>query len=53
MFGVIGLAVLSGLGPGTKLNPSCQDVGFICPFVVIDPTDLGATTAFARNLLQE
>ena len=31
-------------------NSSCQDVGFICPFVVIDPTDLGATTAVARNL---
>jgi hypothetical protein len=23
------------------------DVGFICPFVVIDPTDLGATTVVA------
>ena len=33
------------------LNSPCQDVGFICPFVVIDPTNLGATTAVARNLL--
>ena len=31
--------------PGTPLNSPCQEVGFICPFVVIDPTDLGATTA--------
>ena len=38
---------------GTPLNPPCQEVGFICPFVVIDPTDLGATTAIARNLLQD
>ena len=30
------------------VNSSCQDVGFICPFVVIDPTDLGVTTAVAR-----
>ena len=30
-----------------------QEVGFICPFVVIDPTDLGATTAVSRNLLQD
>ena len=50
MFGVIGLAVLSCLGP---LNSPCQEVGLICPFVVIDPTDLGATTAIARNLLQD
>ena len=35
------------------LNSSCQDVGFIGPFVVIDPTDLGVTTAAARNLLQD
>ena len=31
--------------PGTQmmpLNSSWQDVGFICPFVVIDRTDLGA-----------
>ena len=34
------------------LNSPSQDVGFICPFVVIDPTDLGATTAVARNLLR-
>ena len=41
--------------PGMQLNSSsgCQDVGFTCPFVVIDPTDLGATTAVARNLLQD
>ena len=26
-----------------QLNSSCQDVGFFCPFVVIDPTDLGET----------
>ena len=51
MFGVIGLAVISGLA-GDALNSSCQDVGFICPFEVIDPTDLGATpvTALNRNL---
>ena len=30
-----------------------EDFGFICPFVVIDPTDLGALTAIARNLLQD
>ena len=36
-----------------QLNSSCQDVGFICPFVVMDPTNLGATTAVARNLLQD
>ena len=35
------------------LNLSCQDVGFICPFVVIDATNLGATTTVARNLLQD
>ena len=39
--------------PGMPLNSSCQDVGFICPFVVIDTTDLGATTAVTRNLLQD
>jgi hypothetical protein len=27
------------------------DVGFICPFVVIDPTDKGATTVVARRRL--
>ena len=26
------------LWPGKQLNSSCQDIGFICPFVVIDPT---------------
>ena len=35
------------------VNSPCQEVGFICPFVVIDPTDLGATTAIARNLLRD
>ena len=37
------------------LNSSCQDVGFMCPFVVMDLTDfkLGATTAVAWNLLQD
>ena len=39
--------------PGTPLNSPCQEVGFICPFVVIDPTDLGATTAIARSFLQD
>ena len=32
---------------------TCLDVAFICPFVVFDPTDLGATSAVARNLLQD
>ena len=41
------------LQPGMLLNSSCQEVGFISPFVVIDPTDLGATTAVAQNLLQD
>ena len=41
------------LRPGTPLNSPCQKVGFICPFVVIDPTNLGATTKIARNLLQD
>ena len=36
-----------------KLILPCQEVGFTCPFVVIDPTDLGATTAVDRNLLQD
>ena len=42
--------------PGMQLNSSCQDVGFSCHlthFVVIDPTDLGAPTAVAQNLLQD
>ena len=29
---------------GCSLLPGTLKVGFICPFVVIDPTDLGATT---------
>ena len=29
---------------GTPLNSLCQEVGFIRPFVVIDPTNSGATT---------
>ena len=37
MFGDIALAVLSCLG---RLTLS---VGVICPFVVLDPTNLGAT----------
>ena len=49
MFGVTDSLVR----PGMPLNSSCQDVGFICPFVVIDPTYLGAATAVARNLLQD
>ena len=40
-------------GPGMQLNSSCQDVGFISPFVVIYHTDLGATTEVARNFLQD
>ena len=47
MFWVIGLAVLWDAVkltlPGVWLHP----------FVVIDPTYLGATTAIARNLLQD
>ena len=35
--------------PGTPLNSPCQEVGFISPFVVIDPTDLGATTVVATT----
>ena len=46
----ISVAVADGLAP---LNSHCQEVGFICPFVVIDPSNLGATTALARNLLQD
>ena len=29
------------------VTPTCQEVGFICPFVIIDPTDLGSTTVVA------
>ena len=39
------------LWPGTPLNTPCQEIGFIRPFVVIDPTDLGATTLFAAVLM--
>ena len=55
MFKVIGHWFGYSLLPGMPLNSSCKDVGFICPFkfVVIDPTDLGATPAVARNLLQD
>ncbi len=42
MFGAIYLTVLSGLGRQYTLY-----VGFICPFVVIDPTDQGATAVVA------
>ena len=40
---------LNSPGPSqaVKLTLLGRDVGFICPFVVIDPTDLGATTAVA------
>ena len=48
----ISLAIAEGFS-ARDANSSCQDVGFICPFVVIDPTDLGATTVVARNLLQD
>ena len=43
MFGDIALAVLSGLG---RVELDLQ-VDFICPFVVIDPTDLGTTIVIA------
>ena len=33
------------------LNSPCQEVGFICPFVVIDHTYLGATTVVAPGLM--
>ena len=33
------------------LNSPCQDVGFTCPFVVIDPTYLGPTTVVAPGLM--
>jgi hypothetical protein len=46
MFGAIGLAILSGLGR-RYTHPGVLDVGFICPFVVIDPTNQGATTVVA------
>ena len=39
------------LRPGTQLNTPCQEVGVICPFVVIDPTDLGVTTVVAPGLM--
>ena len=42
MFGDIALDVLSVLG---HLNLTLQ-VSFVCPFVVIDPADLGATAEF-------
>ncbi len=42
MFGAISLAVLQYNAVILTL-----DVGFICPFVVIDPNDLGATTVVA------
>ena len=39
--------------PGTPLNSHCQEVGFICPFVVIDPTvtNLGATIVVVPGIL--
>ena len=59
-----GLAVLAYCGRQTSESKAvtdavnevlsgCQDVGCFCPLVVIDPADLGATTAVARNLLQD
>ena len=33
------------------LDSPCQEVGFTCPFVVIDPTYLGATTVVAPGLM--
>ena len=49
MFRGIALAVLSGLGQWDAVKLTLQ-VGFICPFVVIDPTDLGATIVVAQAL---
>ena len=46
MFCDIVLAVLSGLG---RVKLTLQ-VGFICPFVVIDPTNLGVTIVVAQAL---
>ena len=45
MFGDISLAVLSCLDP-VELT---LQVGFICPFVAIDPTDLGAIVVVAQT----
>ena len=42
---------LRPLRPGTPSNSPCQEVGSICPFVVIDPTDSGATTVVAPGLM--
>jgi hypothetical protein len=39
MFGAIGFAILSGLG-GWDAVILTLDFGFICPFMVTDPTDL-------------
>ena len=47
----IDVGVGTGIGPGTPLNSPCQEVGFISHFVVIDPTDLGATTIDAPGLM--
>ena len=48
------VAGLCGLdGPGPSSNAPCQEVGFICPFVVIDPTNLGATTVVASELMRD
>ena len=35
--------------PGTPLKSPCQEVGFICPCVVTNPTDLGATKQLLRT----
>jgi hypothetical protein len=42
-----GLVRLSGLGPSGKPSNSPLEVAFICRFVVLDPTDLGATIVVA------
>ena len=59
--------ILDAPGAPQPSDPQCQprakrkasemershDARFIYPFVVIDPTVLGATTAIVRNLLQD
>ena len=56
MFRVIGLAVLYG-GVYAAESPAWDSVTLILPgcwlHLVIEPTDLGATTAAAQNLLQD
>ena len=50
MFGDIALAVLSG--PGRRSTHPASWVGFICPFVVIYPPDIGATPGLMLDHLQ-